>query len=478
MLYLLANEHASVATATEITFTPNENDSNNNVGPLPLSQAQRDQLTQLEQAIVQSPDPQATLLKVAQSNNMDPQDLVNMLERNRSDMAQSGGGSNMSAAARQQVQGWPQQVAKVVTAMGVVISQLAAKNPKAFSILAVTLLLLIYIGINAPRNGVVVSNHSGLFSKGHTTWWAPPSKYVDRVMESRKFASKVPSIANDARLELPQINGNMENAVDGGGSVIQDDGVQWYTKLGRKATLSSAAVAQVTISLDDLIPDSLLEDHEESEVDAIRDEVAHILYEDAALNVLASRRFTEFTDTKVRFQTSKVDRGRYGLLVIPKSGDWGRFGLQPLKVVHQSEGETRAQITYSTLKGGVVDAQVRMIVERTRDGNVIVRVEALLPKKGRKLSKKVATHMVSSLCSSMARSIQIEANQRLARQLQGKRFGEKAKGRAAERRHVRHEKEKELESMAEDRRLRWQRSNPDAGRYRPSGNRLKSPNNC
>jgi hypothetical protein len=32
--------------------------------------------------------------------------------------------------------------------------------------------------------------------------------------------------------------------------------------------------------------------------------------------------------------------------------------------------------------------------------------------------------------------------------------------------------------MAEDRRRRWQRGNPDAGRWRPSGDRMKSPNNC
>jgi hypothetical protein len=32
--------------------------------------------------------------------------------------------------------------------------------------------------------------------------------------------------------------------------------------------------------------------------------------------------------------------------------------------------------------------------------------------------------------------------------------------------------------MAKDRRRKWQRQNPDAGRYRPSGDRMKSPNNC
>jgi hypothetical protein len=29
--------------------------------------------------------------------------------------------------------------------------------------------------------------------------------------------------------------------------------------------------------------------------------------------------------------------------------------------------------------------------------------------------------------------------------------------------------------MSVDRRRRWQRQNPDAGRYRPSGDRMRSP---
>ena len=448
----------SGAGATEVKYTPNPNDQDG--GPLPLSQAQRDQLTQLEQAIIQSPDPQATLQQVAQANNIDPQELVNMLERNRSDMAQSGGG--MPA---RQVHAWPQQVLKVLTAMGVVVSQLAAKNPKAFSVLAVSLLCFFYIGLMAPRNGVIVSSSAGLFSKGHTTWWVPPPKYVDRFLASRQFARKVPSI-KEKRLDLGDVD------------VSDEDGVQWHSKLGRKAMLSSAALAQVTINLDDFIPEGLLEDKEDDEVEAIRDEVAHILYEEAAANVLASRRFSEFTDNKVRFQSSSEDRKRSAALVFPKSGDWGRYGLQPLKVAQQSEGETYTQIKYSTLKGGVFDGQVHFVVEQTKAGNVMIQVKALIPKKGRKLKKKLATTLVSSLSSSIARSIQTEANQRLARQLQGKRFSEKAKSRASERRHFRFEKEKQLEDMAEDRRRRWQRSNPDAGRYRPSGDRMKSPHNC
>ena len=453
LLCLFLSLFAKISCTTEVKYTPNEQDS----GPLPLSQAQRDQLTQLEQAIGKSSDPQATLMKVAEANNMDPQDLVNMLERNRSDRVQAGGGAR-------QMQAWPQQLVKVLTAIGVVISQLAAKNPKAFSFLAVSLLCFIYIGLNAPRNGVIMSRNSGLFSKGHTTWWLPPTKYVDRVMESQKFINKVSSIQEKA-LDLGEIE------------VGSDDGIQWYSNLGRKAILSSAAVAQVTILLDDFIPESLLEDQEDDGVSAIRNEVANILYEEAAVNVLANRRLSEFTDNNLRFQSSTDDRQRYGVLILPKSGDWGRYGLQPFKVAHQSQGEAFSQLKYTTLKGGVFDGQLHFIVEQTKDGNVMVQVRVLVPKKGRKLNKKLATALVSSLSSSVTRSIRTEANQRLTRQLQGKRFSEKAKSRAEERRHFRHEKEKQLEDMAEDRRRRWQRGNPDAGRYRPSGSRLKSPYN-
>ena len=75
----------------EATWTPNESDQESG-GPLPLSMNQRQELLKLEQAIRSSPDPQATLLKVAEANQMDPNDLVNLLNRNRQDMQGAGGG--------------------------------------------------------------------------------------------------------------------------------------------------------------------------------------------------------------------------------------------------------------------------------------------------------------------------------------------------------------------------------------------------
>jgi len=432
-----------------------------------FSQEQSDQLTQLEQAIVQSADPQATLLEVAQANNMDPQQLVTMLEQNH---AQGGGGGAMQQQQPRQVQAWPQQVMKLMTAMGVIVSQIASKNPRAFSLVILTLVCLGYMGIMAPRNGLVISTSNGMMSKGHTAWWSPPTTYVDRFLESRQLAKKVPSIQ-----KLDWTGQTVE---------ITNDGMQWHKKLGgRKAKLASAATAQATIYLDDIIPEELREDDddddgiekEEDDMEALREEVSDILYQQAATNVLTGRRFTEFTDdAQLRVQT----KSKSGLLVLPHAGDWGRYGLQSLQVAHQSEDDTSVRIHYSTLKGGIFDGQIQWSVAQTPAGNVIVQVQLWIPKKGRPLKKALAMTLVSSLLSSMVRSIETDANQRLARQHQGKRFSLKAKDRAIERRQVRFEKEQQMEDMAEDRRRKWQRGNPDAGRYRPSGDRMRSPKNC
>mmetsp|Transcript_25617 Transcript_25617/g.42622 ORF Transcript_25617/g.42622 Transcript_25617/m.42622 type:complete len:271 (-) Transcript_25617:36-848(-) len=216
-----------------------------------FSQEQSDQLTQLEQAIVQSADPQATLLEVAQANNMDPQQLVTMLEQNH---AQGGGGGAMQQQQPRQVQAWPQQVMKLMTAMGVIVSQIASKNPRAFSLVILTLVCLGYMGIMAPRNGLVISTSNGMMSKGHTAWWSPPTTYVDRFLESRQLAKKVPSIQ-----KLDWTGQTVE---------ITNDGMQWHKKLGgRKAKLASAATAQATIYLDDIIPEELREDDDDDDDD-------------------------------------------------------------------------------------------------------------------------------------------------------------------------------------------------------------------
>eukprot|EP00566_Odontella_aurita_P001122 CAMPEP_0113577704 /NCGR_PEP_ID=MMETSP0015_2-20120614/29032_1 /TAXON_ID=2838 /ORGANISM="Odontella" /LENGTH=94 /DNA_ID=CAMNT_0000481345 /DNA_START=221 /DNA_END=501 /DNA_ORIENTATION=+ /assembly_acc=CAM_ASM_000160 len=74
------------ASAIEAKWTPAEGEGEGGGGPLPLSQNQRNQLTQLDQAIAQSPDPQATLVQVAEQNGMKPEELADLLMRNRQDM--------------------------------------------------------------------------------------------------------------------------------------------------------------------------------------------------------------------------------------------------------------------------------------------------------------------------------------------------------------------------------------------------------
>lgn len=124
----------------EATFTPNPDDT---TGPLPLSQKQRDQLTKLEEAIMSSPDPQATLTQIAQANNMNAADLAGMLERNRSDM---GGGG-----ASRRVSSWPQAVMQILATLTLIVKQLASKHPKSFGVIVSSLVLVLYIVWTAPR---------------------------------------------------------------------------------------------------------------------------------------------------------------------------------------------------------------------------------------------------------------------------------------------------------------------------------------
>jgi hypothetical protein len=82
------------------------------------------------------------------------------------------------------------------------------------------------------------------------------------------------------------------------------------------------------------------------------------------------------------------------------------------------------------------------------------------------------------MTQSIARSVMTQTKQTLVRKSQGKRYRGNSEKRAVERRHIRTENERKQEEMALDRRRKWQRQNPDAGHYRPSGNRMRSPNNC
>jgi len=114
--------------------------------------------------------------------------------------------------------------------------------------------------------------------------------------------------------------------------------------------------------------------------------IMDIMY-DAAAEVLSSRRLTEFVEPPnlLRLQSSQEKRQRSAILIVQGMGNWGRYGLQPLRISQQQEGENMASLTYTTLKGGHFDGQLLVKVERTKEDSLQVLVLIGVPKKGRKV---------------------------------------------------------------------------------------------
>jgi hypothetical protein len=449
---------AQVAAETEVKWTGNEADAaEGNSGPLPLSMKQRQQLLQLEEVIRQSPNPEATLTQAAEANGMSPQELASMLQRNRSDLEQGvaggGGGRSLSIGG---------VLGKLVTTMAALIAKSASQNPRAFALVATTLLLLLLVAVSAPRTGLELSSQRGIISRGPTTVFQPPTKFLEKRLGSPKWQQRDETsgkIAASAWRDL----------------MLDQDGTEWHS-LPRKSELSKAATAQITIPID-----SFLEDGNDDEEDL---DYAMELCFNHAVDVLASRALTEYAPGgSVRLHTLQKDesRKRFVALVVKKLGDLGRYGIIPMQVTGKKESDLETSLTLSALKVAHFSGQIHISVEKRRrkkDGDkksIVVAVHMAVPKKGSKLSKKVSLLIVDSLATSLSTSVKTRTRQSIARRAQSSSFSGKAKTRAEERRHSRHEKEKQMEEMAEDRRRKWQRNNPDAGRYRPSGNMMKGP---
>lgn len=89
----------------------------------------------------------------------------------------------------------------------------------------------------------------------------------------------------------------------------------------------------------------------------------------------------------------------------------------------------------------------------------------------------MADKMVSTLASSIASSILTESKQVISRKMHFGNMRKKVHTTAAEQRRLRAEQEQKMEEMSIDRKRRWKRGAGD-GRFRPSGDRMRSPNNC
>ena len=427
---------------TEVKWTPNEESD----APLPLSSKHRQQLLQLEQAISSSPDPQATLYKVAEANQMEPQELVNLLNKNRQEleMAQGGGGKGFG-------------VKNPLSIVSGYLVQVASRNPKAFALGLLMLLIVCYLSIEIPRTGVILSSRGSLFSRGRTTFLKPPSSYVQRILES-------PSVVDQGT------KWKTKEAMKALNSVKLDDGLSGKTlKTDSSMSIRQSITFQTRI-LPDFVDSSLSDDEEQ-----FTEEVLGLCM-DSAHQLVEGRRLTDLATGNVRFVASENSR-RNGMLVVHRMGDWGRYGLLPLKIVGEELSDNLVSMTLATLNGAHWDGQ--LLVSVGRSGNsVTIKVGIVVPKTGRKVKRKVATAIVEALSESLSSSIQTSVKLQLARRSQSTRFQGSAEKRAQTRRRTRHTKEAEIEEMAADRRRRWQRQNPNAGHYRPSGDRMRSPNNA
>jgi hypothetical protein len=223
-----------------------------------------------------------------------------------------------------------------------------------------------------------------------------------------------------------------------------------------------------------------------------------------------------------------------GILVVPGLGDFGFVGLVFWKVTGEQDfiaggggdngdsttattASTRfasSSLTLSTVEGlSAFDGQIHIMVRQIFDdgdddeGNddegedvdedeidnksysktlvgVEFQVHLVIPKKSatggkcKKISQRTGQKITNQIASSLRQSSIQSTRQILVRRQQGRRFQQSGSKRATDRRNTRFERERLLEEMAEDRRRKWQRRNPDAGRYRPSGHRQRSPNNC
>ncbi|VEU45081.1 unnamed protein product [Pseudo-nitzschia multistriata] len=500
-----------VSAEMEASWTPNEEG-----GPaMPLSMHQRQQLVQLQQAIQNSPDPNGTLQQVAQSNNMSPNELYQMIEKNAQDLqqdpallselqqfAQSGGRMGNSL---------PKMVVKFIAGLGVAMRQTAQQNPRAFTTSLMAALLIFYTLLAIPRTGLQISSGRSILtlSSGPTTVFSPPDRYlhkmigkVDSMVASPKLSIKTMKKDWDDLLkpltrELVSDYGAKDNEEDTDDLNDPYGRVETHS-LGRKNELKQAVTAQFMLGPDQFLTDFPLGDTLE-EIAAERENIIDMLYANAA-GLLTERNLVEFSDatSKARDRLravcgdGKKDRDSslsskdFGVIVVPGLGKLGRYGLMYWKVTSETSQKSSSAVssqtlTLTTLKGkGFFDGQIHFDVRKIPhlDGMLLVQVSLAVPRGGRKLQQKRAEALVENMARSLVRSVSRRTRQRLARQSQGKRFKDTGSRRADDRRKERFERERLLEEMATDRRRRWQKTNPDAGRYRPSGHRMRSPNNC
>jgi len=503
-LLAIGNRGVFVRAEMQASWTPNEED-----GPaLPMSMNQRKQLLELSQAIQNSPDPQGTLNQVAQSNGMSPNELADMLNRNVQDLQQDPALAQELQQHAQQAQignTIPKMLMRMVAGLTLAIKQSAGANPRAFSVTMISVLLIFYTLLAIPRSGLQISSGKSLLtlSPGPTTVFSPPNRYLHKQIGKMAAARTSPRLSIQTLkkdwddLLRPMIR---ELAANGPSDDDLDEDEDTYGrvevhKLGRRDELKQAVTAQYVLEPDTLLKQFPFGETVE-EIEAERGNVLDMLYTNAA-SMLSERNLIEFSAAEKAKDKLKAVCGNgksrdednskeFGVVVLPGLGKFSRYGLIFWRATSESTQKSTSSsasstLTLTTLKGkGFFDGQVHIDVRKIpqHDGMLVVQASLAVPKGGRKLNKQKAQTLVDEVARSILLSSSRLTKQRLSRQMQSKRFKDSGKKRADDRRKERFDRERLLEEMATDRRRRWQKNNPDAGRYRPSGDRMRSPNNC
>ena len=495
------------ASALEATFTPNPEDSIENGGdggPLPVSMQQRKQLLELEAAIVNSQDPSATLNHVSQQNGMSPEELVGMLDRNRKDLQESGQLEGMAQEinASMQAQGGgggggrrkvasmslPRRILSLITSILLALVKTASmqlsKHPKQSTLLAMLLAGTFLAVHNAPRNGIVVSSGTYRpFSRGHTTLLQPPIDYMVNSWENRGGMSSLPepidvkSKSSKSKKRSTVEGIGMTRSLELDTSNAEEGEVTVETSRPKDGGFALVTTAVCEVNIIDKEGDD--------------DDETLKCFHESIRSIFDERKFAETNNShSLKFRSFLVETDgdedddimEGAVMAMKLLGDFGRYGIQPLCISYEmDDGEEDEQmlscVAFHTLNGGHFDGELRFCAEKANDGqsSVVISATLAIPKGGRAPPIRLGEAMVSSLTESIAQSTQIRMNQTLARRTQSKRYRARASGRATAKRHQQYEQEKAQEEMASERKRRWKRNNPDAGSYRPSGHRLRSP---
>ena len=102
--------------------------------------------------------------------------------------------------------------------------------------------------------------------------------------------------------------------------------------------------------------------------------------------------------------------------------------------------------------------------DNEREERKMAVMVTLLPAKREKLASTFVEHLAESIYLGYYRSEKDIISKAFQRVVSGR-----VNQKASSKHHLTHDYSTKMEEIAEERRRRWQRSNPNAGSYRPSG---------